>query len=400
MIEPPSEPIVPVLSGPPSAPPIPPALPDLPSLMPQKYSEDYFEKTKMTFGEHLEELRRALWKAVLSLALGFLAGLFFGQDIVEFIEEPVKEALEDYYQDKSVTDLALILAQRAQRDKVTDEDLAAAEEVIDGGELIFEVKFFERAALKALVADFLSKANSELADAIRDSDVELPKHAAGTAPVDEKSKVREDLVPLLVYSDVEDDIRVRVISTGVHEPFMVYIKASLLVGAIISSPFVFYFIWQFVAAGLYPHEKSYVYIFGPFSLALFLAGAALAFFAVIGFVLDFLFGFNAAMGIDPDPRISEWLSFVMLLPVGFGVSFQLPLVMLFLERIGVMTVQGYIDKWRMAVLIISFLSMLLTPADPGSMILMFVPLTILYFGGIALCHFWPKRKSPFGEEIG
>jgi sec-independent protein translocase protein TatC len=204
----------------------------------------------------------------------------------------------------------------------------------------------------------------------------------------------------MVYSDIEDDLRVRVISTGVHEPFVVYLKASLVLGAVISSPLVFYFVWQFVAAGLYPHEKSYVHIFGPFSLVLFLAGAALAFFAVIGFVLEFLFAFNAAMGIDPDPRISEWLSFVMLLPIGFGLSFQLPLVMLFLERIGILSVRFYIEKWRISVLVIAVLSMLLTPADPTSMILMFVPLVILYFGGIGLCWLWSKRKTPFGEEIG
>ena len=367
--------------------------------MPNQFNEDYFEKTKMTFGEHLEELRRSLWKAVLALAIGFIVGLWFGRDIVKFIEEPVKEALEDYYQDKAIVDLALVLAQRDERDEPTEEDVAAAEEVILEGELIFEEKLFERAALRAIMAEFLRELNPDLAAEFRRMEEDASATPEGTDPENPKSSIRANLVPLLIYSDVENDIRVRIISTGVHEPFMVYIKASLLFGAVASSPFVFYFIWQFVAAGLYPHEKSYVYIFGPFSLGLFLAGAALAFFAVIGFVLDFLFGFNAAMGIDPDPRISEWLSFVMLLPIGFGLSFQLPLVMLFLERIGILSVTTYIDKWRMAVLIISVLSMILTPADPGSMILMFVPLVILYFGGILLCRMWPKRKSPFGETI-
>jgi sec-independent protein translocase protein TatC len=137
----------------------------------------------------------------------------------------------------------------------------------------------------------------------------------------------------------------------------------------------------------------------PFSVILFLSGAALAFFAVIGLVLDFLFPFYAWLGIDPDPRIGEWLSFVLLLPLGFGVSFQLPLVMLFLERIGVFTIADYLSRWRIAVLVIAVLSMLLTPADPGSMLLMGIPLTALYFGGIALCRFLPKRKTPFGNEI-
>ena len=80
------------------------------------------------------------------------------------------------------------------------------------------------------------------------------------------------------------------------------------------------------------------------------------------------------------------------------MSFQLPLVMLLLERIGVFSVQIYIDKWRIAILVIFVLSMFLTPSDPMSMILMGVPLTCLYFLGIVLCQYMPGRvKSPVGE---
>jgi sec-independent protein translocase protein TatC len=356
--------------------------------MAKKYSEDYFEHTKMTFGEHLDELRRSLWKAVLALFLGFLIGLWFGQDIVQFIQTPLIESLKEYYQAKDVEKLALEFALENERDAPNEEDLAAAKRIVEEGEKVFEVRFLDEAELIRLVVGIMGELDPKLADEIKRL---APKATPGRYP--------EKFVRLRVYNDVDDDSRVLLQSLGVQEPFVVYIKASLVLGAVISSPFVFYFIWQFVAAGLFPHEKHYVFVFGPFSLALFLAGAALAYFAVIGFVLRFLFAFNAAMGIDPDPRISEWLSFVMLLPLGFGISFQLPLVMLFLERIGIMSVKTYIDKWRISVLIISILSMILTPADPQSMILMFVPLTILYFGGIALCYFWPKRKTPFGEEI-
>ena len=103
------------------------------------------------------------------------------------------------------------------------------------------------------------------------------------------------------------------------------------------------------------------------------------------------------MQIDPDPRISEWMSFVLFLPLGFGISFQLPLVMLLLDRIGVMSVAVYLEKWRIAVLVIFVVAMVLTPADPISMLLMACPLTFLYFGGVALCKWLPKRQSPFGE---
>jgi sec-independent protein translocase protein TatC len=104
------------------------------------------------------------------------------------------------------------------------------------------------------------------------------------------------------------------------------------------------------------------------------------------------------MGISPQIRINEWLSFVMFLPIGFGIAFQLPLVMLFLFRINVFSIETYLSKWRMAVMIIFALSMLLTPADPVSMIMLAIPLTLLYFLGIGLCRWLPGKRNPFGEE--
>jgi sec-independent protein translocase protein TatC len=171
----------------------------------------------------------------------------------------------------------------------------------------------------------------------------------------------------------------------------------LLVGAVLSSPWVFLQLWSFVAAGLYPHEKKYVYWYLPFSIILFLVGATAVFLFVFEPVLNYLFWFNRWLRIDPDPRISEWLGMALFLPIGFGLSFQLPLVMLFLQRIGVFTIEMYLSKWRIAVLEIFVIAMLLTPAEPVSMMMMAAPLTLLYFGGVALCKWMPRGRSPFDE---
>ncbi len=180
---------------------------------------------------------------------------------------------------------------------------------------------------------------------------------------------------------------------------MIYLKTSFLVGAVLSSPWVFFQIWSFVAAGLYRHEKRYVHLFLPVSIGLFLAGASLAFFLVFKPVLNFLLSFNAMVGSDPELRIKEWMGFVLFLPLGFGISFQLPLVMLFLERIGVFTQRGYLKSWRIAILAIFVLAMVLTPLpDPYSMCLMALPLCGLYFGGILLCRFLPRRHGTFSES--
>ena len=179
------------------------------------------------------------------------------------------------------------------------------------------------------------------------------------------------------------------VALKVEEAFVTYIKISLVTGFVLASPWIFYQIWLFVAAGLYQHERKYIYIYLPMSLGLFLAGAVFCFYFVFPIVLDFLIGFNKWLGIAIQPRLSEYISFALMLPVMFGISFQLPLVMLFLDRIGIMTAKSYAENWRMAVLVIAIASMLLTPSDPSSMLLMMFPLVFLYYGGIQLCKFQP-----------
>jgi sec-independent protein translocase protein TatC len=114
-------------------------------------------------------------------------------------------------------------------------------------------------------------------------------------------------------------------------------------------------------------------------------------------VLNFLFQFNSGMNAEFEPRIGEWLGFVLILPLGFGLSFQLPLVMLFLNRIGVVSLDLYVGQWRIAVLAIFLIAMVLTPADPISMLLMALPLCVLYLLGIIMCKYMPKGRNPFAE---
>jgi sec-independent protein translocase protein TatC len=166
-------------------------------------------------------------------------------------------------------------------------------------------------------------------------------------------------------------------------------------GIVLSSPWIFYQLWLFVAAGLYPHERKYVYTFLPMSIGLFLFGAMFCFYGVFPIVLDFLLGFNERMKITAQIRISEYISFAVMLPLVFGISFQLPLVMLFLNKVSIVQVKDYREKRRLAILIIAIASMVLTPTgDPFTLFMMMAPLLVLYEVGIYLCQ-WTAEKSPF-----
>lgn len=387
--------------------------------------DDLFKDSTMTFGEHLEELRASLMKAVLSIAIGTIIGFFLGQSVVDVITAPLQKALVNYYQARYWDYYQTWSQQQQAAGKTPPYSLQEAEHLLFDRGLIYQIHYVHphvvantlraywgehpgatgepngnaagqtrggtRRSEPAVGKDKSSQAGSQHSRPSRVEGADARERAGGAAKqrADESS-----LIPLFAWYPLSDDARIKPSTLGAPEGFMIYLKASLVVGIVISSPFAFYFIWSFIAAGLYPHEKRYVYVFAPFSLMLFLSGAALAYFFVFGPVLTFLFDFNRSLGLEVDLRISEWLSFVLLLPLGFGVSFQLPLVMLFLERLGILSVQTYLAKWRIAVMVIVVLSAVLTPADPISVWFMLVPLLCLYFGGILLCKWMPRIRRP------
>jgi sec-independent protein translocase protein TatC len=345
--------------------------------------DDLFRESTMTFGQHLEELRRCLFKAIGGLLVGFIFGLLVGDHVAKFIQRPLSLALDTYYQNDSERRLK-DLGDAAPWSKEQGKDL------VEKQKLMFDEYFVDPSQM----LDELKRAYPKAFDTI-----ELPPATASSGGADHKATPEPPkLVRLFLLHRSADDPRLQAKGMAIYEPFSIYIKASLMVGVVVSSPWIFYQIWSFVAAGLYLNERKYVHRYLPFSIGLFLAGAALAFFVVFQPVLNFLLGFNRMQGIIPEPRINEWLSFVLILPVGFGIAFQLPLVMLFLERIGVFTVKSYMSQWRIAVLVIFVLAAILTPPDPYSMLLMAGPLTLLYFGGVLLCKLLPRESSRLGAS--
>lgn len=360
-------------------------------------SKDLFDDSTMTFGEHLEVLRVHLIKGIIGLVLCVIFTLYQGQAIVGIVRAPIDAAL------------------RAQGNKsIVVDDLASPD---DGPETFSTEWWRQWAGLDELPEepeeepepDFKSlKTSDPLARTIQVQ--VLPSEIAGIlhsydpenypepqTPKDEKT------VPLRIadksFAELETVVKRQnqAVTLNVQEAFLTYLKVAFIAGLIVASPWVMFQIWQFVAAGLYPHERKYVYIYLPMSTLLFLVGVVFCFLAVFPFVLSFLLGFNTLLDVQPQIRLSEWISFAVTLPLMFGVSFQLPLVMLFLERISIFEVNAYREKRRMAVLVIAFLSMMLTPADPMSMLLMMIPLVFLYEFGIVLCSLGAK-KSGFEDE--
>ena len=468
-------------------------------------NEDLFESSRMSFGEHLEELRSVLVRALMGVAIASAFGFYFADQVVEVLKKPLVEAILKFDVEDASGDLVerygfvppeyLPWMQQDQRIpkqvQISPAELALALKTVipDFADKVnldpfgFRANHFQadqlislcqqltlptdgtspRAEKVAAISNSLTTVDRETivniatqtttnpedlsrvvsvfnrlvkVDSIHQSSafddlLELdetegfwamlePPQTKPLASVRSQLKkendpvltqrlnralityvfneqmppFKADLVPIEIWENGEFEP----LALGVAEPFTVWLKAGLFTSLVLSGPWIFFQIWSFVASGLYPHEQKYIHVFLPISILLFVSGVLLAFYFVFQPVLGFLFSFNRSMGIAPEMRINDWLSFVMFLPLGFGLAFQLPLVMLFMNRIGLFTVENYLSKWRVAVLVIFVLAMFLTPADPISMLLLAIPLTFLYFMGVAMCKWMPHNENPFGDE--
>lgn len=180
-----------------------------------------------------------------------------------------------------------------------------------------------------------------------------------------------------------------------QEPFVITLKIALFGGIIIALPMIIYQAWQFVSSALREKEKRYLLFYGPFSLLLFLSGASFAYFVAIPVGLRFFLSFGGS-SLEPMISISKYLSFITVMILTFGIVFELPLVLMFLARIGVVSPQFLAKNRKVAIIAIFVLAAILTPSiDAFTQILLAGALLILYELSI-----WLTRMAAVQRDEG
>jgi sec-independent protein translocase protein TatC len=175
----------------------------------------------------------------------------------------------------------------------------------------------------------------------------------------------------------------RLIATGITAPFLVPMKVTLALALIASLPWVFYQLWAFVAPGLYVHEKRLVLPLAVASSLLFVAGVAFCYFLVFGRVFRF-FASVAPSSVTVMPDIENYLDFVLSMSLAFGAAFEVPVVVVFLVRMGFVTV-GKLKSIRPYVIVGAFvISAIVTPPDVVSQLTMALPMCLLFELGLLL----------------
>ncbi|NIP23897.1 MAG: twin-arginine translocase subunit TatC, partial [Phycisphaerae bacterium] len=182
--------------------------------------------------------------------------------------------------------------------------------------------------------------------------------------------------------------------------FISYIKIAMIAGLLLTSPWVFYQLWMFVAAGLYPHEKRYVHIAAPFSAVLFVAGALFFLIVVAPLTLRFLVSFNQkALDANSQFTFQHYISFVSHLMLVFGLAFQTPTAIFFLNRTGLVSIAALNKSRKFVVLVIFIVAAMATPPDVISQVTLAVPLYILFELGILLSYLSSRRRRRLENQI-
>ena len=180
-----------------------------------------------------------------------------------------------------------------------------------------------------------------------------------------------------------DSIERRLIFTALQETFLTYLKVAFFASFFVTSPFILIQIWKFIAPGLYDHEKIAIMPYLIITPILFFLGGALVYYLIMPLAIKFFLSFESAglatsLPIQLEAKVNEYLSLVMKLIFAFGLSFQLPVVLSLLARVGVVDSEFLKTRRKYVVVIIFTTAAILTPPDPITQIGLAIPLLILY----------------------
>lgn len=211
-----------------------------------------------------------------------------------------------------------------------------------------------------------------------------------------KEKLFEILTAPLVTA-MGENANTKMIFTGLPEAFFTYLKVSLLTGIILATPVLFYEFWMFVSPGLYRNEKKYFLPIVLLSVFFFAIGSSFGYFVVFPYGFKFFLGF-ATDTIHAMPSMKEYLSFASKMLLAFGFVFELPLVLTFMARMGLVTVPFLKKNRKYAVLLFFVGAALITPPDVVTQIMMAMPLMVLYEISIIGAKIFGKKKPADSDD--
>ena len=197
-----------------------------------------------------------------------------------------------------------------------------------------------------------------------------------------------------VIAFITSPVEEKLIAIGPTDTIFVFFKVMFVMGVIVAMPVLVYQIVAFIAPGLFPHEKRSLFMLLPGFMLLFFGGVSFAHFVMLPVAVGFLQNFLGDV-IDQEWTVDRYVGFYTRIVFWIGVSFETPLVIAFLARIGLVSGPRLLGMWRQAVVVISVVAAMITPTiDPVNMTIVMAPLICLYFLGVGLAYLLYKPRAP------
>jgi sec-independent protein translocase protein TatC len=310
----------------------------------------------MSLGDHLEELRFRLVRALLGLGIGLIIGIVFGRSVISLMEGPYNDATANF---------------------------------LFSAELQFQSDLDNGIMSQGLQQEFRGNGVA-LSPDVSVKQKRYPFGGKRWLVTDDKGRycIKREKGELNVYELIP--LQIIAVAAG----FVSYIKIALITGLVLSSPWVFYQLWMFVAAGLYSHEKRYIHLAAPFSAALFVSGALFFLIVVAPLTLKFLVSFNERMlDVRSQFTFQHYISFVSHLMLVFGIAFQTPTAIFFLNRTGLVSIKALSRSRKYVLLLIVIVAAMATPPDVISQITLALPLYMLFELGILISYLATPKKT-------
>ena len=383
-------------------------------------------------GAHLEELRRAILYPLILWGLGMVVGLAFQKHVVRAVMRPMLEGMEKakkHAPDKFHSGIEKLTPQPAQRSLLgADGSIYIVRQNVVSQINADLTRGWECAFESPILAVAVSADGQRIAAAAVDGKLSLLDAGNGN-PIEEESLKGVDELRFsrdgrnLIIAALNGEVhalgrdggeltkilearadlfsRSRLLTANL-EPmsvFMVIMKAAMIFGLILGIPFLIHSLWRFALPGLLPHEVRAIKPLLWFIILLFLVGAAFAYFVVLPSISMFLYLLSADVSM-PMWNITKVVDMTLVLVLMFGLVFQMPLVLIFITRLGLVHPDTLAENRRVVWIGMFIMAAVLTPPDPISQLLMGVPTIVLFELGIVLSRVFLKRSQRAGAAIG
>lgn len=316
----------------------------------------------MSFLDHLDELRRRLTYAAIAIAIAFAVCFSFSDKIYSFLDKPVRLALQKA---------------RLHQLKFNQTPVIQLEELPDNATFTYVFNSESSVQGVAIPAGTTMPAKLEKLDNGARSVVAANKVVVGRTVIPEGFKLSLDEIGN--YQSTEDTLVVHTLQGG----FNLYVKVAFYAALALSVPVLLFQIWAFIAPGLYENERKGVVPFITMATLFFAIGATFAYYVAFPRAVDFLL--SVSQNFRPMIEVNEYFDLIITIILGLGLVFEIPAVVYFFAKLGLVTPRFMLRFWRHAIVLIFIISAILSPTtDIPNMLVFAVPMVGLYFFSVGI----------------